>query len=489
MQPHPEPGEQRFAQQRTIAALTGLSALALQTSMLRFSTPEATDHQIVVLLNQLVAICEAQQGAFFLLRHSQQISGVEHDSKALLPSPALSLLARVRMSMEEAQQARTSAVPIPAGSVAGSEALPQTMYWTRSLDTTFAPLPHMDEAALPGVFPCSVVLLFTWPQVSEPLQQEAQQQAIQLLPMLANLVDTILVHILMASHEGDQPGKIFPAELLATVGHEFRGPLTTIQGYATTLLRHDQRLAAEERQDFLRAISEAGTHLGKLVERFLELTQLEARVHALAWVPVNLLALVQEALNAIKKNRTHRFVLVSSLIQSETLEQDEPGEIFHEEVTLSGDRRLLRIMLDMLLENAVIYSEPESLVEVSLEPITAEAAFAAWQTPAPPGTHQALILPARFEPGEPLIVMRVRDHGIGIDHQHLTQIFRRFYRVDTRLTRDVNGLGLGLALCKTIVELHRGMLWVESAVGEGSTFALILPRGFLPEFQSKSIEA
>ena len=480
MQPDPEPGEHSLAQQRIIAALTGLSALALQTSMLRFSSPEATDRQVAVLLNQLVTLCEAQQGAFFLLRHSQ-VSGAENAPEVSLGPPTLSLLARVHMSTEEAQHALTGAVPVPAGLLEWSEELPHTMHWTRSLDASFAHLPHADEAVLSIVFRFSAVLLFTWPVVSEPLQWEAQQQAIQLLPLLADLVDTILLHILTALHEGDQPGKVFPAELLATVGHEFRGPLTTIQGYATTLLRHEQRLALEERQDFLRAIGEAGTHLSKLVDRFLELAQLEARVHALAWVPVNLLALAQEAINSIKRNSSRRLLLDQG--------RDQHGETLPNEVTLSGDRRLLRIMLDMLLENAVTYSEPESLVEISLEPIAAEAVFAAWQTPARSGAHQALILPARFEPGESLVLVRIRDHGIGIDRQHLAQIFRRFYRVDTRLTRDINGLGLGLALCKAIVELHRGMLWVESEVGEGSTFSLVLPRGFSPEIHKKSIEA
>ncbi len=84
-----------------------------------------------------------------------------------------------------------------------------------------------------------------------------------------------------------------------------------------------------------------------------------------------------------------------------------------------------------------------------------------------------------------MLAIRVRDHGSGISPEHLALIFHRFYRVDTRLTREVNGLGLGLALCKAIVSLHRGMLQVESTIGEGSTFSLILPRGFLAGTDTK----
>jgi two-component system phosphate regulon sensor histidine kinase PhoR len=69
----------------------------------------------------------------------------------------------------------------------------------------------------------------------------------------------------------------------------------------------------------------------------------------------------------------------------------------------------------------------------------------------------------------------VRDKGIGIPPNHLERIFERFHRVDTRLIREVNGLGLGLAICKRIVELHHGTIWAESTPGEGSTFHIFLP--------------
>lgn len=94
--------------------------------------------------------------------------------------------------------------------------------------------------------------------------------------------------------------------------------------------------------------------------------------------------------------------------------------------------------------------------------------------------HPALIQPAAFQEGELLLELRVRDHGIGIAPAHLPQLFRRFSRIDQRLTREVNGLGLGLALGKAIVAQHHGMLWVESTPGERSTIAVILPRRGAP---------
>jgi signal transduction histidine kinase len=69
----------------------------------------------------------------------------------------------------------------------------------------------------------------------------------------------------------------------------------------------------------------------------------------------------------------------------------------------------------------------------------------------------------------------VQDQGVGIPAEHLGRIFDRFHRVDMRLTREVDGLGLGLAICQRIVELHGGAIWAESAPGAGSTVHVLLP--------------
>ena len=73
------------------------------------------------------------------------------------------------------------------------------------------------------------------------------------------------------------------------------------------------------------------------------------------------------------------------------------------------------------------------------------------------------------------VVMSVRDRGIGIPPEQLRAVFQRFHRVDTSLTRASGGMGLGLAICERIVELHGGEVWAESQLGVGSTFYLALP--------------
>lgn len=269
--------------------------------------------------------------------------------------------------------------------------------------------------------------------------------------------------------------QLFPAELLATVGHEFRGPLTTIQGYATTLLRHEQQLSLQERQQFLGAISEASSQLSKLVDRFLQLAQLETHAHTFHPELVDLRALVHEAITAGYQSRPEHLLLLPAALPR------QPGAVKMGQQTaegnwmLWGDRRLLRTLLDLLLENALTYSPLQSLVEISVESIEPAEALVAGQSRGRAGFHQELIVAASFQMQEHLLLLRVRDHGIGIEPSQLGLIFRRFYRVDNSLTREANGLGLGLALCQEIVACHQGMLWVESAVGEGSTFSIVLP--------------
>jgi signal transduction histidine kinase len=144
---------------------------------------------------------------------------------------------------------------------------------------------------------------------------------------------------------------------------------------------------------------------------------------------------------------------------------------------MEGDRHRLREVLDQLLENAVLYSPEGGPVEVVIRPVV--LAGQAGSEPAALGHDESRTVQrgtslSGREPQQ-MMEMCVRDHGIGIPPEQLGRIFENFHRLDTRLTREVNGLGLGLAICKRIVELHGGTIWTESKVGMGSTFHVRLP--------------
>lgn len=242
------------------------------------------------------------------------------------------------------------------------------------------------------------------------------------------------------------------ADVLGTVSHELRGPLTAIKGYATTLLRHERHLAREERRQFLQAINEASDRLEVIIERLLEVSQLEMDQVALQLSPVDMSFVVGEAIAAIKERVASkspgRFTFYVRL-------ENADGTPARSVPLVLADPRRLREVLDNLLDNAVQYSPEGGPINVVIRPVV--------QT-----THN-------------MLEICVYDEGLGIPADHLERIFNRFHRVDTRLIREANGLGLGLAICKYIVELHHGSIWAESrSEGKGSVFHLRLPLSDTP---------
>ncbi|HEY1348160.1 MAG TPA: ATP-binding protein [Ktedonobacteraceae bacterium] len=441
---------------RVIAAFADLARLSLRTATLRVLSVELLNQFATDLIHQLVILCDARQGGIFLTP-LQTGENVVDDGVA---QPAFLLLASTQMSAEEAHTA-LARYPLTSAPLQWSADLPPTLVWRRS--------PGQPEQTASQQAPqFHVLLLLAWSAQEQDL--EARTRAMRLLPFLASAVDAILLHLLAALHERGGLQALFPAELLATIGHEFRGPLTTISGYATTLIHHDQQFATPERLEFLEAISEASAHLGKLVDRFLDLAQFETNTVSFLPTTVDLAALAHEAVLMAKKNRGYPLILTPPL------SIPAPGEENVQQSTdVCGDQRWLRTMLDLLLENAITYSPAESIIEVTVEAVDSAHHTALLSACASPDSQQALILPGSFAAHEALVEIQVRDHGMGISPEHLSAIFERFYRVDTRLTREVNGLGLGLTLCKAIVARHRGMLQVESSPGVGSTFHILLP--------------
>jgi signal transduction histidine kinase len=120
-----------------------------------------------------------------------------------------------------------------------------------------------------------------------------------------------------------------------------------------------------------------------------------------------------------------------------------------------ADPRRTRQVLRNLVENAVKYSPDGGAISISVQP------------------------------GADRLQIDVADQGIGIEPQQLDAVFDRFYQVDSASTRKVGGAGLGLSICKAIIEAHNGDIWVESQPGVGSTFSFTLPLASSPQESSK----
>ena len=228
-------------------------------------------------------------------------------------------------------------------------------------------------------------------------------------------------------------------EFLAIISHELRSPLAAIKGYAATLRRQGHRLGRAERDEFLQAIDEASDRLELLISRMMQLSRLEAGALIPHPVPVDSVQLIREALAAAE----YRWGSYPSLAPSYTYTFEMPSQVTMPLVL--ADLQLQREVLDIVLENTVKYSPGGGLVRVTLD----------------------------TDGG--MLTIGIRDQGMGMSSDHLERIFDRFYRVDTRLTREVGGVGLGLAICKRIMALQGGDIWAESEPNVGSTFYMTLP--------------
>lgn len=246
-------------------------------------------------------------------------------------------------------------------------------------------------------------------------------------------------------------------EFLNTIGHEFRSPLAVIKGYSSMLLRYEEQLSPEERRELHSAIQGAGTQLGILLDQLLELAQLEAGAVQLDEGTVDISSLMREAIT--KAQRRVPEPLRDRLTFHLHL-RDEGRNGGQDVLLVRGDPRSVHKMLTHLLENAIRFSPEGGRIDVIVQPVS-----------------QARMLSAEAIPPDPpsFLEICVCDYGIGIPDEHLERIFERFYRVDTSLTREVNSLGLGLAVCRHLVALHHGRIWAESCPAGGSAFHVWLP--------------
>ncbi len=220
------------------------------------------------------------------------------------------------------------------------------------------------------------------------------------------------------------------SELIANVSHELRTPLGLIKISSSSLLMDDADFDRETQQKFLNNISEETTKLEKIVEHLLDLGRIESgRLH-LDKQPTDLGQLICNAISSMEA-LSDRHHLVSDL---------RPAPLM-----ATVDAKRVEQVLRNLLDNAIKYSPDGGTITVQA-----------------------------YRDGQQ-ILLAVSDEGIGIPAEEWDRVFDRFHRVENELTRRMRGAGLGLAVCRGIVEAHGGRIWMESQPGAGSVFCLTLP--------------
>jgi PAS domain S-box-containing protein len=223
------------------------------------------------------------------------------------------------------------------------------------------------------------------------------------------------------------------SEFVSNVSRELRSPLTSIYGFAETLLRDDVLFGEDERKTFLGYIASEAGRLTAIVDRLLAVARLDSGDLQVQLASTDVGAVVSEVVSAAKQSLVldgHEFVL------------DLPPE----PLAVDADREKLRQIVMDLVENAVKYSPGGGTVRVS----------------------------ARRR--DDTVEVSVEDEGIGIPQSEQGRIFAKFYRAESgRRDLTSGGTGLGLFIAKELLAAMRGRIWVRSREGEGSNFVFSLP--------------
>jgi heavy metal sensor kinase len=228
--------------------------------------------------------------------------------------------------------------------------------------------------------------------------------------------------------------------------HELKTPLTILRGEVEVALRKDR--ASEEYQKVLASNLEEIGRMTQIVDELLLLSRADSGEIQLSRKEISLSEILREAIpHASLLARNKNLNIQAALPEGE--------------VTILGDRLRIRELFLNLIENAVKYTEEGGSVRVELTRNNSGSHAGNWGER--PHEEQAFA------------EVRVVDTGIGISVEDQARIFDRFFRVDKARSREQGGSGLGLSICKWIVEAHQGRLSVESEVGKGSSFIVSLP--------------
>jgi signal transduction histidine kinase len=217
---------------------------------------------------------------------------------------------------------------------------------------------------------------------------------------------------------------------LSMLGHELQTPLSIIKGYTSTLARTDAKWNKKTLREGLQVIEEECDRLSKLVNRLLLASRIESRTVTLKKEPVQLSAMADKVVRRLES--------VTAIHQFKVDFESEFPEVY-------ADPDRMEEVLTNLVDNAIKYSPKGGRITVT----------------------------GRANGDE--VVVTVSDEGIGIPRRELDRVFERFRRGENGQVQKVRGMGLGLFICKSIVEAHGGKIGVSSEAGKGSDFTFTLP--------------
>ncbi len=223
------------------------------------------------------------------------------------------------------------------------------------------------------------------------------------------------------------------SDFIGIASHELRTPLGLILGHATFL----KETVPPEQQPQLEIIVRNSFRLKEIIDRIANMDDVQRGMANIRACPVAVRQVVEEVMDSFHQEAQRRHIS----LQAEPVPAD---------LMVQCDTSKISIALSNLVQNALIFSNPQGHVLISVEQI--------------PGYAKVSVI----------------DDGIGIPTKDLPHIFERFYQVEAHLARKHGGMGLGLSVAKVMIEMHGGRIWVESTENEGSNFTFILPASSTP---------
>ena len=231
------------------------------------------------------------------------------------------------------------------------------------------------------------------------------------------------------------------SEFLANMSHELRTPLNAIVGFSELLKRNTAGELNEKQEHYVDNVLISSKFLLGLINDILDLSKVEAGKMELIIEKLSVPMIINETIILLKEKATNHGIILKTELDSE-LE------------FIEADKQRLKQVLFNLLSNAVKFSKPEGgIVTITTKKDGAMAVF------------------------------QVSDTGIGIKEEDMVKLFKAFEQLNSEITKNYGGTGLGLTISKKLVELHGGRIMAESKYGEGSTFTF-----FLPITQKRTIE-
>ncbi|WP_397538818.1 sensor histidine kinase [Rummeliibacillus pycnus] len=220
-------------------------------------------------------------------------------------------------------------------------------------------------------------------------------------------------------------------EFISNVSHDIQSPLSNIKGY--TNLLEKENLSSSQKSQYIKVINGEINRLSLLTQQLLLLTSLD------------------QTNNLVKPERIELSRMIKELVRQYQWAIGEKGIMLSynlPEISIEGDPVLLNNVFDNLLTNAMKYNRDGGRMDISLEEHANN------------------------------IIISFSDTGIGMTKEQQLRIFDRFYRADTSRTKSTPGTGLGLSIVKSIITMHHGSITVDSALNQGTTFTITLPKEY-----------